>query len=67
MKSPFALIALAGLLFPPLLAETPTVSSLLNPFVEHGELAGAVALVTDAKGTLSVDCLGWADIEAKRP
>jgi CubicO group peptidase (beta-lactamase class C family) len=67
MKSPFALIALAGLLIQPLLAETPFVSTLLRPFVERGELAGAVALVTDAKGSLSVDCVGWADIEAKRP
>ena len=67
MKSPFALITLAGLLLQPLLAETPTVPPLLTPFVERGELAGAVALVTDAKGTVSVDCVGWADIEAKRP
>ena len=51
----------------PLLAETPSATALLTPFVERGELAGAVALVTDAKGTVSVDCVGWADIEAKRP
>lgn len=51
----------------PVLAETPSVSTLLTPFVERGELAGAVALVTDAEGSLSVDCVGWADIEAKRP
>ncbi|MBL9158442.1 MAG: beta-lactamase family protein [Verrucomicrobiales bacterium] len=57
----------ACLLFLPLHAETPSVSTLLSPFVERGELAGAVALVTDAKGTLSVECVGWADVEAKRP
>lgn len=51
----------------PLAAETPPVTSVLSPFVERGELAGAVALVTDAKGTVSVDCVGWADIEAKKP
>jgi len=67
MKSPFALITLAGLLLQPLLAETPSASTLLTPFVERGELAGAVALFTDAKGTVAVDCVGWADIEAKRP
>jgi len=67
MKSPVALLTLAGLLFQPLLAETPSAAALLSPFVERGELAGAVALVSDAKGTLSVDCVGWADIEAKRP
>lgn len=51
----------------PLLAESPSTTALLSPFVERGELAGAVALVTDAKSTLSVDCVGWADIDAKRP
>lgn len=60
------LAALASLALP-LLADNPAVAPLLKPFVERGELAGAVALVTDAKGTLSVDCVGWADIEAKRP
>lgn len=67
MKSPILLSILAGLLFQPLLAETPSAAPLLFPFIERGELAGAVALVTDAEGTLSVDCVGWADIELKRP
>jgi CubicO group peptidase (beta-lactamase class C family) len=67
MKSPILLSILAGLLFQPLLAETPSGAPLLSPFIERGELAGAVALVTDAEGTLSVDCVGWADIESKRP
>ncbi len=67
MKSPILLSILAGLLFQPLLAETPSATALLSPFIERGELAGAVALVTDAEGTLSVDCVGWADIESKRP
>jgi hypothetical protein len=30
-------------------------------------VAGAAALVTDAKGTLSVDCAGWDDIEVMPP
>jgi CubicO group peptidase (beta-lactamase class C family) len=66
MNRRLVLAALASLAFP-LLAETPSATTLLKPFVERGELAGAVALVTDAKGTLSVDCVGWADIEARRP
>lgn len=48
-------------------AETPPVAPLLGPFVERGELAGAVALVTDASKTVTVECVGWADIEVKRP
>lgn len=63
----FSLLFLAFFSIPPVVAETPSVTSVLTPFVERGELAGAVALVTDAKGTLSVDCVGWADIEAKKP
>jgi CubicO group peptidase (beta-lactamase class C family) len=67
MKSTFALVILFGLFSFPLLAETPSAAPLLSPFIERGELAGAVALVTDAGGTLAVDCVGWADIELKRP
>jgi hypothetical protein len=67
MKSPILLSILAGLLFQPLLAETPSAAPLLSPFIERCELAGAVALITDAGGTLEVDCVGWADIESKRP
>lgn len=48
-------------------AETPPLAPLLNPFVEKGELAGAVALVADEEGVVSVDCVGSADREAGRP
>jgi CubicO group peptidase (beta-lactamase class C family) len=42
-------------------------AELLQPFVERQELAGAVALVADAKGTLSVETVGFADIAAREP
>lgn len=44
-----------------------TAAQLLLPFVEGEELAGAVALVADAKGTLSVETVGFADIAAGEP
>jgi CubicO group peptidase (beta-lactamase class C family) len=40
---------------------------VLAPFVQHGELAGAVALVADREKVLSVTSVGFADIEAKKP
>ena len=40
---------------------------VLAPFVQHEELAGAVALVADREKVLSVTAVGFADIEAKKP
>ena len=44
-------------------AEAPaTSSSVLKPFVDKHELAGAVALVADKNKVLSVESVGFADI-----
>lgn len=52
----------------PLLAEPPAkVDSLLQPFVEKHELAGAVGLVADKEKVLTVVTTGFADIAAKKP
>lgn len=49
-------------------AEPPAkVASLLQPFVEKHELAGAVALVVDKEKVLAVETVGYADIAAKKP
>ena len=46
-------------------AETPQSSAtLLQPFVEKHELAGAVALVANQDGILSVETVGYSNIEA---
>ena len=48
-----------------LFAEAPaTSSSLLKPFVDKHELAGAVALVADKNKVISVEAVGFADIAA---
>ena len=41
--------------------------SVVAPFVQREELAGAVALVANKDRVLSVTTVGFADIEAKRP
>ena len=41
--------------------------SVLAPFVQHEELAGAVALVANKDKVLSVTTVGFADIKAKKP
>jgi CubicO group peptidase (beta-lactamase class C family) len=45
----------------------PAIAEALQPFVDHGELAGAVALVADRDKILSIDAVGWADIAARKP
>ncbi len=46
-----------------LIAEQPaSVATLLQPFVERHELAGAVALVADKDKVLAVEVVGFADI-----
>jgi len=42
------------------------ISSALQPFVERHELAGAVALVADKSDVLTVETVGFTDIEAGR-
>ena len=41
--------------------------SVLAPFVQREELAGAVALVANKDKVLSVEVVGFADLEAKQP
>lgn len=51
-----------------LVAEPPVTSAeALQPFVDRHELAGAVALVVDGKKVLSIETVGFADIEAGKP
>src|SRR5882672_11181200 len=44
-----------------------TVASVLKPFVDRHELAGAVTLVTSPKKVLSIESIGYADIAAQKP
>src|SRR4051794_13433187 len=46
---------------------TKEIKDALEPFVERGGLAGAVALVSDRTETLSVTTVGYADIAGKKP
>jgi CubicO group peptidase (beta-lactamase class C family) len=43
------------------------MANVLQPYVDRGELAGAVTLVADANKVLSLECVGYADIAAKKP
>jgi len=70
MKRPIALFALLLLL----VARTsmgadaaPSLAGRLRPFVEKGQLAGAVALVVDREKVLSVDAVSFADVARRKP
>lgn len=41
--------------------------AVLQPFVDRHELAGAVVLVADEEKVLSIDSVGFADIQAGKP
>ena len=44
-----------------------TLAAALRPFVDRGNLAGAVVLVADKDRVLAVDAVGYADVAAKTP
>ncbi|MEI6518860.1 MAG: serine hydrolase domain-containing protein [bacterium] len=43
------------------------MTNILQPYIDRGELAGAVTLVANAEKILSLKCIGYADIAAKIP
>ena len=43
------------------------IAAVLQPFVDRGEVAGAVALVADRDGVVGVDAVGHADIASGTP
>jgi CubicO group peptidase (beta-lactamase class C family) len=45
----------------------PELAAALRPFVERGELAGAVALVADKDRVLAREAVGFADVAARAP
>ncbi len=47
-------------------AADPVIEAV-RPFVERGEVAGAVTLVADRARILQHDAVGWADIERRTP
>ena len=60
----FAALAVCGCMAP---KGSPEVRAALAPFVERGEIAGVVSVLSDADYNESWDCLGWADAENKVP
>ncbi len=47
-------------------APAKSIAAQLQPFVEKGEMAGAVALVASKDKVLAVEAVGFADVAAKR-
>ncbi len=44
-----------------------STADVLQPFIEREELAGAVTLLADRDGIISLEAIGWADVQNKRP
>jgi CubicO group peptidase (beta-lactamase class C family) len=49
------------------IAAEPKIVESLQPFVDHGNLAGAVTLVATKDKVLTVDAVGYMDVAAKTP
>ncbi len=60
-------IAVAAVLSPAVLAGEPHVAGSLQPFVDGSKLAGAVVLVADRDKVLTLEAVGFADLEARKP
>jgi len=45
----------------------PSIAAVLQPFVDHHVLAGAVALVASKDKVLSLDAVGYSDLASKKP
>ena len=43
------------------------VREALGPYVDRGEIAGVVSVLSDADGRITADCFGYADVENRRP
>ena len=46
---------------------SPEVDAALGPYVDRGEIAGVVSVLSDADYNEAWNCLGWADAENKTP
>jgi CubicO group peptidase (beta-lactamase class C family) len=61
-----AVLALAGFAAEPVCSGTHFAADALKPFVESGELPGAISILCNGDRT-EVACVGFADVAAKRP
>ena len=68
LKSMFiiAVLALAGFAAEPVCSGTHFAADALKPFVESGELPGAISVFYQ-NGKQEVACVGYADVAKKRP
>lgn len=48
-------------------ADFKELSAAVQPYVDRGELAGAVMLVADKDRVLATETVGWADVAGKKP
>jgi len=60
-------IAMAAALSSAVLAGEPRVADSLQPFVDGSKLAGAVVLVADRDKVLTLETVGFADLQARKP
>jgi len=60
-------IFVAGLNFAAAADQPKNMREALSPFIERGQIPGIVAIVATPEKVVSIEALGWADIESQRP
>ena len=66
-NSLLALVFFPAITFAQAPPASPAIRASLQPFVDAGDLSGAVAVVGRADGVLAYEALGQADLAAKTP
>ncbi|MEO6876027.1 MAG: serine hydrolase domain-containing protein [Opitutaceae bacterium] len=67
MRAQLLLVLLLGVLTAGRAPGAPTVAAKLQPFIDRHQIAGAVTLIGTKDQVLSVECVGDADLAARRP
>ena len=47
--------------------QSDEIRAAIQPFIDRGEIAGIVSILSDDELNLTVDCFGWADVENRVP
>lgn len=68
MQTRFLVVAICFAFFVPLAAgQDVSVQKRLEPYVASGDIPGAVTVIATKDKVLQIDCVGYADLETKRP
>jgi CubicO group peptidase (beta-lactamase class C family) len=63
-------LAITGICLPTISmagAQKPTMADVVQPYIDHHQIAGAVSVVANKEGVIDVESFGYANIARKKP